>query len=65
MPIQYITEMILDWIAMGYQFHEKVYDYYEKHKKEKQRVLSVVTQNLVEQCMEALKEYNNSKEDEE
>ena len=30
MPDKYIAEMICDWIAMGYKFNNKAYEYYEK-----------------------------------
>lgn len=54
MPRVYIVEMILDWIAMGYKFNSKVYDWYEKEKDKKP--LSEFTRVLVERCMKALKE---------
>lgn len=35
MPDAYIVEMICDWIAMGYKFNNKAYEYYEKESHNK------------------------------
>lgn len=29
-----ILENVCDWLAMGYKFHNRPYEYYEKHKEE-------------------------------
>ena len=34
MPILYIYEMVIDWVAMGYKFNNTAYDYYNNNRNE-------------------------------
>ena len=57
MPDNYIVEMILDWIAMGYKFNSKCYDYY--NDKGKNKDFSEKTRLKVELLLEKIKEQDN------
>lgn len=54
MPNNYIIEMLLDWIAMGYKFNSKCYDYY--NDKGKNKDFSKSTRLKVEMLLEKIKE---------
>lgn len=56
MSNNYIAEMILDWVAMGYKFNDRCYDYYNKEGKNK--LLSPVTRSKLEQCLGLIKKYD-------
>lgn len=58
MPDIYIAEMILDWIAMGYQFNSKVYDWYDNNKYK--IPLSINTANKVNVIMSELKKFDDN-----
>ena len=57
MPDNYIVEMILDWIAIGYKFNSKCYDYY--NDKGKNTDFSDKTRLKVELLLEKIKEQDN------
>lgn len=54
MPDNYIIEMVLDWIAMGYKFNSKCYDYYKSNGKNKE--FSKKTRLKVELLLRKIKE---------
>ena len=57
MPDNYIVEMILDWVATGYKFNSKCYDYYNDEGKNKD--FSEKTRLKVELLLEKIKEQDN------
>ena len=56
MPDKYIAEMICDWIAMGYKFNNKAYEYYEK--KGHNKPLSSITRFKVEYLLNKIKQFD-------
>lgn len=56
MPDKYIAEMICDWIAMGYKFNNKAYEYYEKEGYNKP--LSSITRFKVEYLLNKIKQFD-------
>ena len=59
MPDNYIIEMILDWIAMGYKFNSKCYDYYNNKGKDKD--FSENTRLKVELLLQKIKDKDSNK----
>ena len=60
MPNRYIAEMILDWIAMGYKFNDKVYNYWKKERTNKALIMHDNVVKKVDYIMERL-EYTDKK----
>ena len=60
MPNRYIAEMILDWIAMGYKFNDKVYNYWKKERTNKAFIMHDNVVKKVDYIMERL-EYTDKK----
>ena len=56
MPNNYILEMICDWIAMGYKFNEKAYDYY--NNKGKNKLFNNNTRRKLEYLLNKIKEFD-------
>ena len=60
MPNRYIAEMILDWVAMGYKFNDKVYNYWKKERTNKAFIMHDNVVKKVDYIMERL-EYTDKK----
>ena len=54
----YLAEMILDWVAMGMYNHNNIYDYYEKNKDEKKKIMHPNTIQKLEKCLDAMKQFD-------
>lgn len=48
MPLEYIIEMLCDWIAMSYKFGDSTLEWYEKEADEEKKCFTEKTKKLVE-----------------
>lgn len=51
-----VIEMICDWIAMGYKFNDRPYEYYKKNKNEIK--LNNLEKDYTESILNAIEEYD-------